>query len=294
MMGRSVQMKRRMVFILGLACVLIAAALFADRICPYDPNAQNLTESLQAPSCRHLMGTDIYGRDMFSRVLIGGRVSIFSALVLVAIITVIGTVIGLTCGYAGGAADAVLMRISDFFLAFPGLIFAMAVAAVLQNGITGAVISLALVSWPKYARLARSETLSVRENAYIDAAVLSGDSTMQLIGRHILPNIAGPVIVTAALDIGTMMMEIAGLSFLGLGAQPPTAEWGNMMSTGRSMLQTAPWIVLSPGVAIFITVSVFNLAGDALRDRLDPNRADRGTRPHKPYYFSRARRFLAG
>lgn len=263
-------MKRRTVIIMGLAVVMIIMACFADRLCPYDPNAQNLSESLQSPSLRHLMGTDIYGRDMFSRVLVGGKVSIFSALLLVAVITVVGTAVGVICGYAGGVADAVLMRISDFFLAFPGLIFAMAVAALLQNGIPGAVISLALVSWPKYARLARSETLSVRENAYIDAAVLAGDNTLQLIGRHILPNIAGPIIVTAALDIGTMMMEIAGLSFLGLGAQPPTAEWGSMMSTGRSMLQTAPWIVLSPGVGIFISVAVFNLAGDALRDLLDP------------------------
>ena len=155
-------------------------------------------------------------------------------------------------------------------LAFPGLVFAMAVAAVLGGGISNAVIALAVISWPKYSRVARSQTLALKNSPYIHASVLAGDSSVQIIWRHILPNIVGPILVTAMLDIGTMMMELAGLSFLGLGAQPPTAEWGSMMSTGRSMLQTYPWIVLSPGIAIFISVAIFNLLGDTVRDYLDP------------------------
>lgn len=259
----------------GLASLLVLAAVFADKICPYDPYAQNLSASLLAPSPAHLMGTDLYGRDMLSRVIIGGRISILSALLLVCIITVAGTAIGVIGGWAGGWIDALLMRISDFFLAFPGLIFAMAIAALLQNGMPGAVISLALTSWPKYARLVRSETLSAKENAYVDAAIVSGSDPAQIIFRHILPNIADPIIVTAASDIGTMMMELAGFSFLGLGAKPPAAEWGSMMSAGRSMLMTCPWIVLAPGIAIFISVAVFHLLGDALRDHLDPHHAVR-------------------
>jgi peptide/nickel transport system permease protein len=162
------------------------------------------------------------------------------------------------------------MRISDICLAFPGLVFALAVAALLGGGVSNAVIALAVISWPKYARVARSQTLAIKSGPFIAAARLSGSTSAQMIFRHVLPNILGPILVTAMLDIGTMMMELAGLSFLGLGAQPPTAEWGNMMSNGRSMLQTYPWIVLSPGLAIFITVVIFNLLGDTVRDYMDP------------------------
>ena len=178
--------------------------------------------------------------------------------------------VGVLCGYYGGRADAFVMRISDICLAFPGLVFAMAVASVLNGGVRNAVIALALISWPKYSRIARSQTLSIKELPYIQASRLAGDTTIQMIFRHVLPNIIGPVLVTSMLDIGTMMMEIAGLSFLGLGAQPPVAEWGSMMSSGRSMLQTYPWIVLSPGIAIFVSVVIFNLLGDTIRDYMDP------------------------
>ena len=191
----------------------------------------------------------------------------------VAIISVGGTVIGVSCGYFGGIPDTVVMRISDICLAFPGLVFAMAIAAVLNGGVRNAVLALAMVSWPKYSRIARSQTLAVRQAEYISAARLAGDSPFQVIFRHILPNILGPVLVTAMLDIGTMMMEIAGLSFLGLGAQPPTAEWGSMMSGGRSMLQTYPWVVLTPGLAIFVSVALFNLLGDTVRDSMDSGNA---------------------
>ena len=260
----------KLIVFAGLAAALLLITIFAKYICPYDPYAQDLTQAMQPPSAAHLMGTDTYGRDMLSRVLIGAQTSISSTLALVAIITVFGTVVGIFCGYYGGIVDSVMMRISDVCLAFPGLVFAMAVAAILDGGVRNAVIALALISWPKYSRIARGQTLSIKNLPYMQASQLAGDSVLQMIFRHVLPNIAGPILVTSMLDIGTMMMEIAGLSFLGLGAQPPVAEWGSMMSSGRSMLQTYPWIVLSPGLAIFVSVVIFNLLGDTIRDYMDP------------------------
>ena len=260
----------KLIVFAGLAAALLLITIFAKYICPYDPYAQDLTQAMQPPSAAHLMGTDTYGRDMLSRVLIGAQTSISSTFALVAIITVFGTVFGIFCGYYGGIVDSVMMRISDVCLAFPGLVFAMAVAAILDGGVRNAVIALALISWPKYSRIARGQTLSIKNLPYMQASQLAGDSVLQMIFRHVLPNIAGPILVTSMLDIGTMMMEIAGLSFLGLGAQPPVAEWGSMMSSGRSMLQTYPWIVLSPGLAIFVSVVIFNLLGDSIRDYMDP------------------------
>ena len=262
--------KSRLIFFLVLMGILLLVTIFADRIVPYDPYAQDLSKSMMPPSSEHLMGTDRYGRDMFSRVIVGAQVSIFSTLALVGVISVFGTIVGTLCGYYGGAVDAIVMRISDVCLAFPGLVFALAIAALLGGGVGNAVIALAVISWPKYARVARSQTLALKNVPFVLAARLSGCTSLQMILRHILPNILGPILVTAMLDIGTMMMELAGLSFLGLGAQPPTAEWGNMMSGGRSMLQTYPWLVLSPGLAIFVTVVIFNLLGDTVRDYMDP------------------------
>lgn len=264
------RIRMKLFFFGTLAVLLLLATLFAKQLCPYDPYAQDLAQAMQPPNAAHLMGTDTYGRDMFSRVLIGAQTSISSTFALVAIITVFGTFVGVVCGYYGGGVDALVMRVSDLCLAFPGLVFAMAVAAVLNGGVQNAVIALALISWPKYSRIARSQTLAMKEQPYMYASRLAGDNPIQMVFRHILPNIAGPILVTAMLDIGTMMMEIAGLSFLGLGAQPPVAEWGSMMSSGRSMLQTYPWIVLSPGLAIFVSVVIFNLLGDTIRDYMDP------------------------
>ena len=264
------RIRMKLIVFAGLAAALLLITIFAKYICPYDPYAQDLTQAMQPPSAAHLMGTDTYGRDMLSRVLIGAQTSISSTFALVAIITVFGTVVGIFCGYYGGIVDSVMMRISDVCLAFPGLVFAMAVAAILDGGVRNAVIALALISWPKYSRIARGQTLSVKNLPYMQASQMAGDSVLQMIFRHVLPNIVGPILVTSMLDIGTMMMEIAGLSFLGLGAQPPVAEWGSMMSSGRSMLQTYPWIVLSPGLAIFISVVIFNLLGDSIRDYMDP------------------------
>ena len=264
------RIRMKLILFAALAATLLLITIFAKYICPYDPYAQDLSQAMQPPSATHPMGTDTYGRDMLSRVLIGAQTSISSTFALVAIITVFGTIVGIFCGYYGGVVDSVMMRISDICLAFPGLVFAMAVAAILNGGVQNAVIALALISWPKYSRIARSQTLSMKSLPYMQAAQLTGDSALQMILRHVLPNIVGPILVTSMLDIGTMMMEIAGLSFLGLGAQPPVAEWGSMMSSGRSMLQTYPWIVLSPGLAIFVSVVIFNLLGDTIRDYMDP------------------------
>lgn len=262
--------KTRLIIFGTLALLLVACSLFAEHLCPYDPYLQDLSNAKAAPSAEHIFGTDRYGRDMLSRVIVGSRTSIFSTLLLVAIITVIGTVIGVFCGWHGKWIDTVLMRISDMFLAFPGLVFALAVAGVLGGGLQNAIIALAAISWPKYARIARSQTLAQKETTYLKAAKLAGDSTAKIIFKHILPNIIGPILVTSMLDIGTMMMELAGLSFLGLGAKPPIAEWGSMMSDTRSLLTTVPWVTFAPGLAIFISVMVFNLLGDTIRDYADP------------------------
>ena len=262
--------KTKLMFLISVAALLMAVALFSDKFCMYDPYAQDLSLSQLPPSINHILGTDRYGRDMFSRIVAGSRISIYGTLFIVFATAFFGTAIGILCGMKGGAFDSVLMRISDLFLAFPSLVFALAVAGVLGGGIQNAVIALVVISWPKFARLARGLTLSEKSSSYIKAAKLSGSSTAKILFKHILPNISGPILVTAVLDIGVIMMELAGLSFLGLGVKPPMAEWGSMINEGRSMLQVAPWMALAPGGAIFITVMIFNLIGDTLRDYLDP------------------------
>ena len=262
----------RLILFSILLALLLAAALFARSLCPMDPNVQDLSIVRQAPSAAHWLGTDRFGRDVFSRVLAGSTVSIYAALALTAVTAVTGTAIGLLCGWLGGWLDTVLMRLSDLFLAFPTLVFALAVAGVLGGGIHNAVIALAAISWPKFARLARSLTIAQREAPYLMAARLAGCSPAGLLLRHVLPNILGQILVAAVLDLSTMMMELAGLSFLGLGVKPPMAEWGSMIDDGRSLLQTAPWMVLAPVGAVFLTVTVFSLFGDALRDVMDPRR----------------------
>ena len=267
--------RQKLIFFGILVLILLIVAALAKHLCPSDPYVQDLLQAQKPPSGEHIFGTDRYGRDMFSRVLVGSTTSIYASLLLVAIVTVMGTVIGILCGWFGGKLDMVLMRISDLFLAFPSLVFAIAVAGVLGGGIQNAVIALAVIGWPKFARLARGLTLAQKDAPYIMAVRLSGCSVPGILFRHILPNIAGTILVTAALDIGTMMMELAGLSFLGLGIQPPAAEWGSMINDGRSLLQIAPWMALAPGIAIFITVMIFNLFGDTLRDYLDPKTSKR-------------------
>lgn len=262
--------KTRLIVFGALAVILLVCSFFSSYLTPYDPYLQDLSIAKQAPSSAHLLGTDRYGRDMLSRVIAGSRASIFSTLLLVAIITLIGTTIGVICGWRGGRVDTILMRISDVFLAFPGLVFALAVAGSMGGGLQNAIIALAAISWPKYARISRSQTLSQKESAWMKAVRLSGSGPLKMICKHILPNIIGPILVTSMLDIGTMMMELAALSFLGLGAKPPIPEWGSMMSDTRSLMTTSPWITFSPGIAIFVSVMIFNLLGDTIRDYADP------------------------
>ena len=262
--------KTRLAIFGTLALALIVCSFFSEYLTPYDPYLQDLSIAKQPPSVQHLLGTDRYGRDMLSRVIAGSRASIYSTLLLVAVITVLGTGVGVTCGWCGGWLDSLLMRISDVFLAFPGLVFALAVAGALGGSLQNAIIALAAISWPKYARIARSQTLAQKGTMWMKAVRLSGSSTPKIICKHILPNILGPILVTAMLDIGTMMMELAALSFLGLGAKPPIPEWGSMMSDTRSLMSTCPWITFSPGAAIFLSVMIFNLLGDTIRDYADP------------------------
>ena len=273
--GKKNHIKGKLYFLIFLTLLLLLMAAFAKYICPYDPYVQDLLQAQKPPSLANIMGTDRYGRDMFSRVLVGSTTSIYATLLLVCIVTVAGTVIGMVCGWIGGLADTILMRISDLFLAFPSLVFALAVAGVLGGGIQNAVIALAVIGWPKYARLARGLTLTQKDMPYLMAVRLSGSGTCKIIFKHILPNIFSSILITSVLDIGTMMMELAGLSFLGLGVQPPMAEWGSMINDGRSMLQISPWMVLAPGLAIFITVMIFNLLGDTLRDYMDPKQRNK-------------------
>lgn len=255
---------------LFVAGLVLLVALFAPFLTPQDPYEQHLEIALSPPSSENFLGTDRYGRDMLSRIIMGSQTTLCAALLLLVTISVFGSFVGAICGYRGGRLDTILMRLSDVFLAFPQMVFAIAAAGVLGGGLFNAAAALAIIGWPKYARIARALTITVRTMPYMEAARMAGASHFSMLCAHVLPNIGGPVLVTAALDIGTIIMELAGLSFLGLGAMPPTAEWGAMMNNGRSMLQTAPWVILAPGTAIFITVAVFNLLGDKLRDVMDP------------------------
>ena len=217
--------KLKMTFFGALAVGVILMAVFAPYLVPYDPYEQDLASALLPPGGAHLLGTDRYGRDMLSRVIMGSQSTIFSALLLVLVITVIGSAVGILCGYHGGRLDSFLMRLSDIFLAFPGMVFAIAVASVMSGGIMNAVVALACISWPKYARIARSQVMTVKRTSFMDAAKLSGSGTFKTIIKHVVPNIAGTVVVTAVLDIGTMIMEIAGLS---IGRR----TWGETASEG--------------------------------------------------------------
>ena len=217
---------KKLIFPSLLVIALLIFAFFSPMLTPFDITEQNLMTAKSPPSFPHIMGTDIYGRDMFSRVIAASRISIFSALAVVLLMAFIGVVIGIFCGYLGGIADTLLMRLSDIFLAFPGLVLAIATAGLFKNGIFGAIIALASVGWPRYARLSRGLVLSVKTSTYINAAKISGSNTIQIVFTEILPNIIGPIVVTSSLDIGTSLMEMAALSFLGLGATPPYSGMG--------------------------------------------------------------------
>lgn len=253
-----------------LVLVLIAIAFAAPVLAPYDPTHAAMKDAFLEPGAQHLFGTDKLGRDCFSRVLYGARASLTGVLVLVASVFVVGTTMGVVSGYFGGKVDMVIMRISDMMISFPGMILAIAIAGIMGGSLVNAVVALTIVSWTKYARLARSMVLKVKRRDFVEAAIVNGGTSPHILWVHILPNILPMMVITAAADIGALMMELAGLSFLGFGSQPPAPEWGLMLNEGRQQLQTAPWLMFFPGLAIFVTVVVFNLWGDNLRDVLDP------------------------
>jgi peptide/nickel transport system permease protein len=264
---------RRPLAVAGVAVVAawLVIAVFAPVIGPDDPLAQNYA-ILAAPSAAHWFGTDELGRDVLSRVLSGARVTLPLSVLLVILAMAIGAVVGATAGFIGGWADNVLMRLSDLFFAFPGIILAMAVAAALGPQLRNAVIAVVAVSWPSYARLVRSLVLAVRTAPYVTASRMLGASGWRVLVTDIRPNISGPVLVLGALDLGNAVLLLSGLSFLGLGAQPPTAEWGAMVAEGTLNFNDW-WVGLFPGLAILTVVLAFNFIGDTLRDALDPRTA---------------------
>lgn len=253
-----------------LVLCLLLIAIAAPVIAPYDPTHAAMKDAFLEPGAQHLFGTDKLGRDCFSRVLYGARASLTGVLVLVASVFVVGTTMGVVSGYFGGKVDMVIMRISDMMISFPGMILAIAIAGIMGGSLVNAVFALTIVSWTKYARLSRSMALKVKRRDFVEAAIVNGGTPGHILWVHILPNILPMMVITAAADIGALMMELAGLSFLGFGSQPPAPEWGLMLNEGRQQLQTAPWLMFFPGLAIFVTVVVFNLWGDNLRDVLDP------------------------
>ena len=258
-----------------LMFLLIAIALTAPFIAPYDPLEAVMRNANMPPSAAHLFGTDKLGRDCFSRILYGAAYSLGSVIILIAMIFVVGTTLGVLAGYFGGWADAVIMRLSDMMISFPGMILAIAIAGILGGSLLNAMIALLCVTWAKYARLARGLALKIKECDFVLAAVVSGGNHLHILLTHIVPNILPVMVITAATDVGAIMMELAGLSFLGFGSQPPAPEWGVMLNEGRQQMQTAPWLMVFPGLAIFITVVVINLWSDSLRDVMDPRKANK-------------------
>ncbi|MGO4126004.1 nickel transporter permease [Inquilinus sp. YAF38] len=258
--------------LLGLVILLVIAvmAVFAPLIATHDIYAQDLTTRLQPPSAAHFLGTDELGRDVFSRIVFGARITLYIAVLTALIVAPIGLLIGTTSGYLGGWVDIVLMRVVDIFLAFPSLILALAFVAALGPGIQNAIIAISLAAWPPIARLARAETLSIRSSDYIAAVRLQGASSLRIILSHVVPMCLPSVVVRITLNMAAIILTAAGLGFLGLGAQPPSPEWGAMLSSGREFVLTSWWIAAIPGCAILLTSLAFNLFGDGLRDILDP------------------------
>ena len=252
-----------------IVLILIVLAIIGPYIAPYDPYLQNIDERLKPPNWKHLCGTDQLGRDIFSRILYGCRISLSIAILVVLVSTSIGLILGLISGYLGGIADEILMRITDMFFAFPRLILAMAVAAALGPGLYNVMFSIATVSWPVYARLVRACVLQIKNETYIEAARAIGASRLRIMFKHILPMVIHAIIVQSTLDMGGVILLAAGLGFLGLGAPPPTPEWGVMVSEGRMYIRAQWWVSTFPGLAIFLAALGFNLLGDGLRDVLD-------------------------
>lgn len=263
---------RHLMLILGLVIVLgmSLAALLAPLIAPCDPNTLHLQNILEPPSSRFWLGTDRLGRDVFSRLLFGGRISLWVGFVAVGISISIGTVLGLISGYFRGWLDEIIMRAVDIMLCFPSFFLILAVIAFLEPDLTNIMVVIGLTSWMGVTRLVRADTLSLREREFVAAARLAGSPTSRILLRHILPNALAPVLITATLGVAGAILVESSLSFLGLGVQPPTASWGNMLMEGKAVIESAPWLSVYPGLAILITVLGYNLLGESLRDMFDP------------------------
>ncbi len=258
--------------VVGLTIVVlfIALSLLAPLLAPYDPATQNLGNRLAFPSAEHWFGTDELGRDILSRILYGGRVTLGMVIAVVVLVAPIGLAIGCIAGYFGGIVDTVLMRVTDVFLAFPRLILALAFVAALKPGVESAILAIALTAWPPYARLARAETMTVRGSDFVAAYRLTGASAWRIIARHIAPLCVPSLIVRITLDMSSIIITAASLGFLGMGAQPPSPEWGAMIATAKRFIFEQWWVATIPGIAIFLVSLAFNFLGDGLRDVLDP------------------------
>ena len=256
---------------LGILILLVLMAAFAHWISPMDPFTQNLADRLQPIGTKgHILGTDSLGRDLLSRVIYGARITLYIVTLVALIAPIVGLLVGTIAGYTGGIVDAILMRITDIFLAFPRLVLALAFVAALGAGIENAVLAISLTAWPPYARIARAETLTIRNSDYIAAVKLQGAGALRIITKHIWPLCISSLIVRVTLDMAGVILAAAGLGFLGLGAQPPSPEWGAMISEGRKFILDYWWVATVPGLAIFTVSLGFNLLGDGLRDVLDP------------------------
>ncbi|MCC7021538.1 MAG: ABC transporter permease [Thermomicrobiales bacterium] len=253
-----------------IVLLLVVVAIAAPAIVPHPPNDQSFRIKLKPPSGEHLFGTDEFGRDIFSRVLVGTRVALFVGIVPVVAAMIAGVALGLIAGYYGGLTDQITMRVIDVLLAFPWLLLAIGIMAILGPGVENVVIAVAIVNIPAFARIVRGSVLSIKEKEFVEAARAMGQPDHTIISRHVLANAWAPIIVLATLSIGQAIIYAAGLSFIGLGTQPPNADWGVMLTSGREYLRDAPWLGFFPGLAILITVLAFNLFGDGLRDALDP------------------------
>ncbi|MBO4819585.1 MAG: ABC transporter permease [Firmicutes bacterium] len=271
MISEREKTKRKVIVFAVLAAILIVISLIAPLIIPNDPFETNAALMNKGPSEQFPLGTDRYGRCILSRVLMGAKTSIFSSFTVVAVTFVIGLILGLLCGYYGGVLDGILMRFADLMLSFPQMVIAIAVAGIMGGNLVNAMIAMGITAWPAHARLARSTVMKVKEEPYIAAAKLAGCTDFCIMYKYILPNVFGPLLINATTQIGTMMIGIAGLSFLGIGVIPPTPEWGSMINEARAYLSLSPWAVFVPGAAIVITVMVFNYFGDSLRDYIDVN-----------------------
>ncbi len=254
----------------GLSLILVFLTLAAPWLEPYDPTKMELSQKFMAPCREFIFGTDHLGRDIFSRILEGSRVSLSVAVLVVVCSALVGILLGMISGYAGGVVDMVIMRIVDVLLAFPAMIFALALSTMIGTGQMNLIIAITCIQWTRYARIARGEALMLKNAEYIEAARSIGNNAVQVLFKYVFPNIISKILIMASMDIGSIILYCASLSFLGLGAQPPSPDWGVMISEGKDYLQYAPWLTIFPGLAIAVSALAFNMLGDGLRDRLDP------------------------